>query len=81
MEYKRTYTKEEAEEIIRWFDAHECNQEVDLGHGLVVENIKHLINQSRNIVLKKYDNPTYSGQIQFLYHLQEVMIEKGLVND
>jgi len=81
MDYKKTYTKEEAEELLRWFDSHECDQEVDLGHGLVVKDFKKLVSQSRNILEKKYGNTTYSGQIQFLYRLQEEMIRKGLVND
>lgn len=66
---------------MQWFDTHRCDKELDLGHGLVVRDIKKLTDQSRNIVLHKYDSPTYSGQIQLLFHLQDEMIKQGLVSD
>jgi hypothetical protein len=81
MKYKRTYTKQEAEALIQWFDQHKSEQVVDMGHGLVIRDIAKLVAQSRNVVLKKYDNPTYSGQIQLLFNLQEQMIKSGLATD
>lgn len=74
MEYKNTYTIEEVEELYKWFDTHDYPSEIDLGHGVVVKDTKMLVNKSKTIALRKYDNPTFSGQINFLYLVRDEII-------
>lgn len=81
MEYKRTYKKDEVQELYQWFDTHQFENEIELGFGVSVKNVKETIKNSRFIVLEKYDNPTYSGQIQLLFHLRDELIKQGKVKE
>ncbi|MBQ9364088.1 MAG: hypothetical protein IJT97_11845 [Bacteroidaceae bacterium] len=71
MTYKRTYTKEDVKALYDWYDATQPQSTLDLGHGLKVLDVRELFDNSRKIALEKYDNPTYSGQIQLLFRVQE----------
>lgn len=81
MTYKPTYTKEEVEELVNWFDTHEYENEVDLGHGICVSDISTTIVPMRNIALKKFDNRSFSGQIQLLFRIKEELIKQGKVKE
>ena len=43
MEYKATYTKEEVEELIEWFSTHEYENEIDLGEGQLIKDLKKCV--------------------------------------
>lgn len=79
MEYKRTYKKDEVQELYQWFDSHQFESEIELGFGVSVKNAQEMVENSRHIVLEKFDNATYSGQIQLLFHLREELIKQGKV--
>ncbi len=81
MTYKRTYTKQEVDELFHWFDTHEYENEINLTPGLKGANVKLLVEQTRYIAQTKYDNPTYSGQIQLVFHLRDELIRQGKVSD
>ena len=74
MTYKKTYTVEDIKELYEWFDTHGYPSSLDLGHGVVVKDIQLLVEKMRDIALKKHDNPTFSGQINFLYLVRDEII-------
>ena len=79
MTYKPTYTKEEVEELVNWFDTHQYANELVLAPGLNITNMKAALTQMRNIALNKYDNRSFSGQIQLLFRIREELIKQGKV--
>lgn len=81
MNYKPTYTKEEVEELVNWFDNHKYANEVDLGYGLYVGNVAFTLNHMRNIALTKYENRSFSGQVQLLFKIREELIKQDKVTD
>ena len=81
MTYKPTYTQEEVEELVNWFDTHKYENELDLGQGIRIVDMKTTIPPMRNIALTKYNNRTFSGQIQLLFRIREEMIKQGKVTE
>lgn len=81
MTYKPTYTKEEVEELVKWFDTHKYEKEVDLGHGIFIRDIQTALPPMRNIALAKYENRCFSGQIQLLFRIREELIKQGKVTE
>jgi len=79
MEYKNQYTKKDIKELYDWFDNNEYENEVDLGHGLYVKNVKLMIEGSRHVAEEKYDSKTYSGQFHKLFMLRDELIKQGKV--
>lgn len=79
MNYKPAYTKEEVEELVNWFDTHKYDKEVDLGHGIYISDVSATLTPMRNIALAKYENRTFSGQIQMLFKIREELIRQGKV--
>lgn len=79
MTYKPTYTQEEVEELVNWFDTHKYENELDLGQGIHIVDMKTTIPPMRNIALTKYNNRTFSGQIQLLFRIREEIIKQGKV--
>ncbi len=61
--YKRTYTKEEADDLVRWIEQTKPSGEIDLGDGVFIRDLKKFSDQVKHIAKEKYDNPTFSGQI------------------
>ena len=77
MEYKSAYTAEDVKELYKWFDEQHYDNEVELGHGVNVKDVKTLVDGSRMVALTKYDNPTYSGQIHFLFMVRDALIKQA----
>ena len=71
MKYKRSYTEEDVKTLYGWYDSTRPKGEIDMGHGLYVADIETLFDNSRKAVMEKFDNVTYSGQIQLLFRVQE----------
>ena len=61
--YKRSYTKEEAEDLVKWIDTFKPSGELDLGDGVLIRDLKKFSEQVKHIAKEKYNNPTFSGQI------------------
>lgn len=81
MTYKSTYTKEEVEELVNWFDTHTYENEIDLGKGIHIVDMKTAITPMRNIALTKYNNRSFSGQIQMFFRIREELIKQGKVTE
>lgn len=64
--YKRTYTKEEAQELIDWIDSAKPTGEIDLGDGVYIKDLEKFSKQVRHIASEKYNNPTFGGQISLM---------------
>ena len=79
MKYKPTYTKEEADELVRWFETHTFEKELDMGHGLYISDIEMTLPPMLHIVRTKYDNRTFSGQIHMAYKIREELIRQNKV--
>ena len=69
--FKRTYTKEEAQELIDWIDSTKPTGEIDLGQGVFISDLEKFANQIRHIAAEKYNNPTFSGQISLMMDVKE----------
>ncbi len=81
MEYKATYTKEEVEELVEWFNTHEYDNEVDLGEGQFINDIKKCAKALSHTTLTQYANPTFSGSICNLFKIREALINQGKVKN
>lgn len=81
MEYKATYNKEEVEELIEWFRTHEYENEVDLGEGQRINDIKKCVNALTHTTLTQHTNTTFSGSICNLFRIREELIKQGKIKD
>ena len=79
MDYKSAYTKEEVEELVKWFETHKYANELDLAPGLRIADMQTTLIQMRNIALSKYENRTFSGQIRMFFRIREELIKQGKV--
>ncbi len=77
--YKVTYTKEEVDELLNWFDTHSYDNAVDLGQGIMVDDVSKVIAMNRLVVSAKYANSSYSGLICILFRMREALIAQGKV--
>ena len=79
MEYKPTYTKEDADELVKWFETHTYDTELDMGGGLYIADLRNTLPQMLHIVRTKYDNRTFSGQIHLTFKIREELIKQNKV--
>ena len=73
--FKKSYTKEEAEELLRWIDTKPTGT-VDLGEGIVIKDIAYFVSQMRSIVKERYMNRAFAGQFEILCRLKEAYEKK-----
>ncbi len=73
--YKRTYTKEEAQELIDWIDKTHPKGEIDLGQGVFISDLEKFSTQVRHIAIEKYNNPTFGGQISLMMDVRKKLEE------
>ena len=73
--FKTTYTKEEADELLRWMDT-QPKGEMDLGDGIFLQEIAFVLNKMRSIVQHRHSNPGFAGQIEILCRLKQAYEEK-----
>ncbi len=71
--FKRSYTKEEAEDLIRWIDEVKPKGEINLGHGVLIKDLEKFASQVRHIAQENYSNPTFAGQISLMMDVREQM--------
>ena len=69
--FKRGYSKEEADELVAWIDKVHPSGEFDLGPGVHINDLKVFSNQVKHIILTNYGNPTFSGQIAMMLDVKE----------
>ena len=71
--FKRVYTKEETQELIKWIDEVKPKGEIDLGHGVLIKDLEKFASQVRHIALENYNNPTFAGQISLMMDVRSLM--------
>ena len=71
--FKRVYTKEEAQELIKWIDEAKPKGEIDLGHGVLIKDLEKFASQVRHIAQENYSNPTFAGQISLMMDVRALM--------
>lgn len=81
MEYKPQYTKEEIEEIEQWFKTHEFENELDLGSGIYIPDVKKTLIPMLHTARTYYENRTFSGQIHKLFKMREELIKQNKVKN
>ncbi len=71
-ELKHNYTAQEIEELRQWFEAHrsEIPTTMDLG-AIVYNNLPKAIEGLFAIADQHHANPTFSGQVRWLYVIKE----------
>ncbi|MCM1311327.1 MAG: hypothetical protein NC206_07200 [Bacteroides sp.] len=79
MEYKSRYTKEEAEELVKWFESHKYENELKIDKAQHITDLKKSLTQFTYIALTQYDNPNFSGFISNLFKIREELIKQGKV--
>lgn len=79
MEYKKTFTKEEIDELIHWFDTHQYEKELDLGIGVSTKNLDQSIPPLIHVARTKYMSPVFSGQIYMLFRIRDALIQQNKV--
>ena len=77
MEYKKTYTKEEVNEVITWFRQHQdmLPDTLQLNASTVYKDFKKTIELYFDIALAHHEKPCYGGQIYHLFQIREKLIE------
>lgn len=75
--FKRTYTKEEAEELVRWIDKFKPEGELDLGHGVCIKELKVFSQQVRHVAVEKYSSPTFAGQISLMMDVRDLLSQSA----
>lgn len=79
MNYKPTYTQEEVEEVVKWFETHRFEQDLDLGHGIHIRSLDTALHQFIHVARTQYANRTFSGQIQMLFNIRDELIRQDKV--
>jgi hypothetical protein len=69
------------EELIEWFNTHEYENEVDLGEGQFIKDIKKCAKALTHTTLTQYANSTFSGSICNLFRIREELINQGKVKN
>ena len=73
--FKPTYSKETSEEILQWMDGCTEKGPVDLGGGIVIEDIQLFFKNMRIIVEKNYDSDFFSGQMEVIINLKQKLTQ------
>lgn len=79
MGYKPTYTKEEVEELNNWFATHTFENELDLGGGIYIEDLRKTLPPMLHIAMNRYDSRTFSGQVHLVFKIREELIKQNKV--
>ena len=79
MEYKPTYTKEEIDELVNWFTSHTFEKEMDMGHGIYLNDVEKAIAPLMHMARTQYENRNYSGSIHFLFRIRDELIKQNKV--
>lgn len=70
MDFKKTYTKEDSDELLKWIDTNPKGS-VDLGHGIKIKYIENYLKQAIGTIKTQYENPNYCGFFYDLYRVKE----------
>lgn len=83
MEFKKQYTKEEVQELTSWMENHKDQfpLEFDLDKATHLNNLPQMVHFYNEVALLHVDNPTYSGQIYFLFRLRDALREACHIAD
>ena len=79
MKYKPTYTKEEINELVNWLTSHTFEKEMDMGHGVYLNDVEQAIGPLMHMARTQYENRNYSGAIHFLALIQDELIKQNKV--
>lgn len=77
MEFKQTYTKEEAEELTKWMESCKASGPIQLRSGVNITNIQLFLTNNLNIVSSKYHNPNFAGQIRLVMELRSLLEQQA----
>lgn len=69
--YKRVYSKAEADELVAWIDKVKPKGEFTLMPGVHIKELERFSAQVKHIVSTNYGNPTFSGQIAMMMDVKE----------
>ena len=69
--YKSTYTKEEADALVKWIDEVQPKGEINLGKGVYIKDLEKFSKQVRHVCVEYYNNTTFSGQISLMMDVRD----------
>jgi hypothetical protein len=77
MEFKKTYTKEEVEELIAWFKQHPemIRDTIQIDAATFYPDFKKTLELYYAIAANLYGKPCYGGQVYHLFKMRERVIE------
>jgi len=81
MEYKTDYTEEELNELFDWFETHKFENQINLGKGINVVDVKLYVQSSINQIKSHPNNVTFSGLMYKLFIMKDELIKQGKVLD
>lgn len=75
MELKQRYTEKEVTEIVSWFEQQkeQLPQSLRIDKTLNIPDLKRTVNDLCILAKKRYDSPTFSAQIGFLFTIREII--------
>lgn len=76
--FKPTYTKEEADEMVKWINEHHPTGSFDLGEGVLISDVALFCQRMKTIIQRGYNNPAYAGQICVFVNFQKAWKEKDV---
>ena len=78
MEYKDEYTKQEVEELVAWFEAHEHElpQSMQIDDSAFSADLKKTVRIFMEQSLMYWENPTFNGTIRMLYLIKSKIENK-----
>lgn len=81
VEYKKNYSEAELKELFKWFETNEYDNQVDIGHGQNVFDVKRCSDSMIYQISTHPGNPTYSGMAHKLFIIREELIKQGKVRN
>ncbi len=83
MEFKKTYSVEDLQEVCDWMRKHsaEMPKELKLDEATVISDLAFTIDRLFDAVEIGHDNPTYTGLLSTLFKIREKLLELNLIQN
>lgn len=80
MEYKRTFTDEEIDDLIAWVEKNleQMPQSLQLNQATFIPDLKSTAAKYIDLVRQHRDDPAFNGQVYHLFIMRDLLIAQGM---
>ncbi len=80
MEFKKTYTEEEIEELIAWFEKNDDKlpESLYVDNATFIKELRYTVHLYFPLVRERRESICFSGQVFFLFKIRKKLMEMGI---